>query len=185
MRSDARRNRHAITEAALTVFASQGVHAGLEQIARAAGVSVGTIYNRFGDRNGLIAETFIPRIDEGNALLAKARRSTSAWDGLVWYLIELGRLQVADLGFRQVCTLAFEPGSPIAEAKTATVLGFTELVQRAHAQGTLRADVTVEDLGALHFGIIAAADTLNLPNWERLLMLALEGLGNDLGAAIR
>src|SRR5690606_32781513 len=54
LRADARRNVEGIRTAALDVFRERGLNSPLEEVARAAGVSKGTIYHRFGGRQGLI-----------------------------------------------------------------------------------------------------------------------------------
>ena len=53
LRADARRNMEKVVEAAAEVFARDGLDVPLEDIARRAGVRAGTIYNRFGGREGL------------------------------------------------------------------------------------------------------------------------------------
>jgi AcrR family transcriptional regulator len=53
-RADAARNRERVLDAARRLFAERGVHAvTMEEVARAAGVAKGTVFNRFGDRAGL------------------------------------------------------------------------------------------------------------------------------------
>ncbi|MBT2209571.1 TetR/AcrR family transcriptional regulator [Actinomadura sp. NEAU-AAG7] len=56
MRADARRNRELIVEAALDRFAGSGPAASMEEIARAAGLGVGTLYRHFPDRRALVEE---------------------------------------------------------------------------------------------------------------------------------
>src|SRR4051794_5620899 len=54
MRADARRNRDQVLAAARDVFADQGFGAPLEEVARRAGVGIGTLYRRFLDRPSLL-----------------------------------------------------------------------------------------------------------------------------------
>ena len=54
LRADAQRNVEGIRLAALDVFRVHGLNSPLDEVARAAGVSKGTIYHRFGGRQGLI-----------------------------------------------------------------------------------------------------------------------------------
>ncbi|MFI6482761.1 TetR/AcrR family transcriptional regulator [Nonomuraea sp. NPDC050663] len=54
-RSDAARNRQKIIEATTRLIAEHGTEQlSLDEVARAAGVGVGTVYRRFGDRSGLL-----------------------------------------------------------------------------------------------------------------------------------
>ena len=62
LRADAERNRRRILVAAGEVFAVRGLDAGLDEIARHAGVGVGTVYRRFPDKHMLIEALFDDRI---------------------------------------------------------------------------------------------------------------------------
>jgi AcrR family transcriptional regulator len=64
MRADARRNREKLLSAAATLFASSGVNASLEEIARRAGVGVGTLYRHFPARDALVAATYRHEVDQ-------------------------------------------------------------------------------------------------------------------------
>ena len=55
-RADARRNRERILEAARVVFAEQGAEAQMDDVARAAGVGVGTVYRHFPQKDALMGE---------------------------------------------------------------------------------------------------------------------------------
>src|SRR4051812_45368611 len=72
LRADARRNRDQIVAAARTIFVAQGPNAPMEEIARSAGVGVGTLYRRFPDRKTLIREV---AQDSFARALAEARAS--------------------------------------------------------------------------------------------------------------
>ena len=54
LRRDAERNRQRIIDAAREVFATQGIGAGLNEIAHHAGLAVGTVYRRFPDKDALV-----------------------------------------------------------------------------------------------------------------------------------
>ena len=63
LRRDAERNRQRILAAAAEVLSERGLDATLDEVARAAGVGVGTVYRRFPDKESLIEELFRDRID--------------------------------------------------------------------------------------------------------------------------
>ena len=67
-RADAVRNRARIVETASEVFAVRGADASLEEIARGAGVGIGTLYRHFPTRDDLVEAVFHDRIDELEAL---------------------------------------------------------------------------------------------------------------------
>src|SRR5258708_20658097 len=86
LRRDAERNRQRILTAAAAVFTERGLDATLDEVARVAGVGVGTVYRRFPDKESLIRELFRERID---ALVTVAEQSCGAadpWQGLPSYL---------------------------------------------------------------------------------------------------
>ena len=62
-RADAQRNTDALLRAAMTVFARDGVDAGVRQIAQEAGVGVGTVYRHFPQRSDLIIAVFRQEVD--------------------------------------------------------------------------------------------------------------------------
>jgi AcrR family transcriptional regulator len=63
LRADARRNRDALLVAAAAQFAERGVEAPLEEIARQAGVGIGTLYRHFPTRDALIADVYRREVD--------------------------------------------------------------------------------------------------------------------------
>src|SRR3954451_7908062 len=68
LRADAERNRSRILAAAREVFARRGLDAGLDEIARHAGVGTATVYRRFPDKQDLIGALFEDRLDQVIAL---------------------------------------------------------------------------------------------------------------------
>jgi AcrR family transcriptional regulator len=62
-RADAQRNIEALLRAAMTVFARDGVDAGVRQVAEEAGVGVGTVYRHFPQRSDLIIAVFRREVD--------------------------------------------------------------------------------------------------------------------------
>jgi AcrR family transcriptional regulator len=63
IRADAARNEDAVLEAAKTVFATSGVDAPVREIAKTAGVGVGTLYRRFPKRSDLVVAVFKREVD--------------------------------------------------------------------------------------------------------------------------
>src|SRR5689334_7783557 len=85
LRKDAARNRELILETAAEVFAEQGLDAGYDEIARRAGIGVGTVYRRFPERSELVQALFESRIDEMVAIGEQAAAIPDAWEGLTWF----------------------------------------------------------------------------------------------------
>src|SRR5580693_10527725 len=113
LRGDAQRNRERLLAAARELFAERGVEVAMADIARHAGVSNGTLYNRFPTREDLIEAVFIDRLETMVALAAHALANDDPWRGLVGYLTAVCELQAADRGFNEVAARGLPP-SPAA-----------------------------------------------------------------------
>jgi AcrR family transcriptional regulator len=149
VRADARRNLDKIVEAAAEVVAERGVNAPMEAIAKRAGVGVGTLYRRFPDRHALIAALGHHYIHTmADAVEEAAVAGPDAWSairGFVSWAAEPGRAALAtaltDLPEEAVVSRAES-----AQARGRWVERLDALVRQAQADGSMRADVTVEDL---------------------------------------
>src|ERR1700728_5125884 len=86
LRRDAERNRQRILAAAADVFTERGLDATLDEVAKAAGVGIGTVYRRFPDKETLVSELFRERIDALVTVAETACTAPDPWRGLVSYL---------------------------------------------------------------------------------------------------
>src|ERR1700727_1301184 len=86
LRRDAELNRQRILRAAAEVFTSRGLQASLDDVARHAGVGVGTVYRRFPDKESLVEALFEERIEAIVAIAEKALAEPDSWTGLVSFL---------------------------------------------------------------------------------------------------
>lgn len=170
LRADARRNREALVAAAREVFGAKGVDAPLDEVARRAEVAIGTLYNRFPTRADLVEAAFLPTLEEAEAITEEALRCADPWDGFVLLLERCVLMQVADRGFTEVCSRAFDPASGIEKAKHANASRMNRIIERAQEAGALRTDFRGPDLA-----IVFAAATAT-PDWRRALGMVLDGL---------
>ena len=81
LRRDASRNRERLLEAARELFAARGLDVTMDEIARHAGVGVGTAYRRFANRDELIRALFEERMLAYVALAEEALAEPEPWDG--------------------------------------------------------------------------------------------------------
>src|SRR3954463_11012360 len=102
LRKDAERNRIRILEAAGDLFAQRGLGITLDEIARHAGVGVGTVYRRFPDKELLIDALFEQRIEELVVLAETARDDPDPFEGLVRFFETFLALQAADRGLKDI-----------------------------------------------------------------------------------
>ncbi|MEU2349659.1 TetR/AcrR family transcriptional regulator [Modestobacter sp. NPDC049651] len=183
LRRDAARNRELLLAAARTVFAERGLEATLDDVAKAAGVGVGTAYRHFGNKFELATAVLEEAIDAMVVMAEKALADEDPWRGLVSCLESALGLQAFNRGLREVLTSVSDPES-VLRIKEKLEEPLTLLVQRAQAAGALRADVTVGDFKVLTVMVCAVADLAGetAPEiWRRYLALLLPGLrpGND------
>jgi len=84
MRRDAQESRDKLIAAAQREFATHGVDASLEKIAREAGVSIGTLYRHFPARLDLLMAALRPRLHEFLGGANKALEMDDPWGGFVY-----------------------------------------------------------------------------------------------------
>lgn len=175
LRRDAARNRELILEAAVEVFAERGIDAGYDEIARRAGVGVGTVYRRFPERVELVQALFESRIDEVVATAEAAAASADAWAGLVEFIEGTVERQVEDRGLKEVlfATISIDDHQRVGRDRIGPVI--EGLVARAHTEGTLREDVGPSDIGVVLMTLSSVHGTEAPELWRRYLAVFLEG----------
>jgi AcrR family transcriptional regulator len=177
LRRDAQRNRERIIAAAHEVFATRGFAATLDDVAHHAGVGVGTVYRRFPTKEALVEAVFTDRLEDMVTLAEEALAAESAWDGMVDFLRRAARMHSADRGLRDAA-LSMD-ANHFARIGEIIVPLLQQIVDRAHAEGTLRPDAGLQD-----FPIILAMVTELAQNsaacrpelYERYLQLITDGL---------
>src|SRR3954468_15896703 len=138
LRADAERNRRKLLDAAAELFARKGLAVGLDEIARHAGVGVGTAYRRFPDKEQLIEALFDDRLEQIAALAERCAAREDAYAGLVEFVEGNVELQSTDQGLKE---LVF--GSPhaiprVRAARARIEPAVESLVARAQAAGQIR-----------------------------------------------
>ena len=179
-RADARRNRAKVLDAAGKEFSRHGLEAQMDDIARRAGVGVGTVYRHFPRKEDLLQAL----ADERFQSLADAARagldSGDPWDGFVEFMTYSARTMAEDRSLAEA--MGQHPGLCESAAERFQLRALTEqLVARAQDDGRLRADVVPDDIPALVCGIGRAVDAKSgeptMP-WDRYLKIILAGLGS-------
>src|SRR4051794_26695224 len=138
-RSHARRNHELLVLAAREVFAERGVEASLEEIARRAGVGVGTLYRHFPTRDALVEAVFERRIGAFVAVAEAADAEADPWLAFAGFVEGTLAIQAGDRLLKDV--LLRQPGSgPVQQARAEMRRRFEAVLERARADGVLRAD---------------------------------------------
>ncbi len=182
MRADARRNRERILTAARETFGEHGVDAQMDEIARRAGLGVGTLYRHFPTKDELIGELIrIKLTDFAVRARAKFEQDERPWESFAELLREQAEIAARDASQQRMIFAmtqqALERALPtIAELSAA----MQALIDRAKAAGKVREDLEVDDVRTLMCGLgsIMAADALGvLPyDWRRQLEFTLSGM---------
>lgn len=179
LRRDAERNRQRILRAAAIVFTQRGLDATLDDVAREAGVGVGTVYRRFPDKQSLVAELFADRIDSLVAVAEQACAAPDPWQALVSYLQYAAKTMAADVGLRQLMMFATYGTDQVAYAREQMRPVITKLVERAQETGELRQDFQAGDVPLIAFMLASAAEYASPVNpgiWRRYLALIIDGM---------
>jgi len=182
LRRDAQRNRDAIVAAAREVFSEQGLEAPLEEIARRAGVGIGTLYRRFPTRVDLIDAVLAGRLRAHVDAAEQALRIGDPGDGFAFYLERTCQLEASDRGVGDVMSMRFPRATAVETAKARLFELVRELVRRAQASGQLRADLTLEDLAFLNWSnakIVEATGAVAPDAWRRHLAFLLDAFRAD------
>lgn len=171
LRRDAQANVEKLHAAALSVFSRRGLSAPLEEIAREAGVSIGTLYNRAGSREALI-DAVIPAI-AGEKLLAlkeQALGQPSPRARLETFIAGMIDLQISDPALNDAMLRRFpDATSLIQTCDRSTALG-QDLIDDAHAVGALSPNFTSDDLmTVLWMAGMASHDPSAPAGWRRVV----------------
>src|SRR3954471_14643086 len=145
-RRDAREHREKLLAAAQREFAVRGADASLEKIARDAGVAIGTLYRHFPTRLDLLMAAFEPRLQEFLDGATKALEMDDPWEGFVYYLENLFRLQAGDRGFNDFLSRRFTDSAETERIHDQMCQQIEDVLTRAQDAGKVRADITQADI---------------------------------------
>ncbi|KUJ41112.1 helix-turn-helix domain-containing protein [Streptomyces sp. NPDC093228] len=173
-RKDAARNYDALIAAAREIFAENGADASLEDIARRAGVGIGTLYRNFPTRRHLFESVYA---DEVNDLCRVARdvAELDPWEALTSWLRRFVDYTVTKRAIRQ----AMDDESEIFLAcRESMYQAGGPLFERAQKAGRARTDISLDDLLRMVAGI-TATNFLDDAQRDRVLNVALDGVRAD------
>lgn len=178
LRADAQRNRDALVEVAAKAFAAEGVDASLEEIARQAGVGIGTLYRHFPTREHLV-EVVYRREVEGLCAAADELASHHPADvALEQWMQRFVDYIATKRGLATSLRLLLTTNSTLfSDSSGRVTLALRRLVDAAVADGSIRGDVDSSDVLHALSGIYSAPDT---KDWRdrsrRLVSLLMDGL---------
>jgi AcrR family transcriptional regulator len=176
LRADAQRNRERLLAAAEEVFLERGAEASMEDVAKRAGVGIGTLYRRFPTRDSLLAAAYSQRF---LSLAAASHTRASALDPLAALRSYLEELVVHTSVYRGLAAslgAMLESGTPGCDA---TSKEGRRLLRLAQKSGVVRRDVTFDDLVVVAIATSLATEQLGSPKTRiaHLIGLFLDGIG--------
>lgn len=176
MRADARRNYERLITAAREEFGERAHEAAIEDIAKRAGVGVGTLYRHFPRRIDLVEAVYAEEIDTLIAAVDDALATPDPYAGLTSWLQAYARYAMNKRNLLKELQEAFErdPGLRL-QLRERLQAAATRVLERAQAAGAVRQDVSGDDLLHLVGGICMSSTATREQN-ERLLEVVLQGL---------
>ncbi|MCR3720536.1 MULTISPECIES: TetR/AcrR family transcriptional regulator [Prauserella salsuginis group] len=180
MRADAKRNTEQIRRAAIDAFRGRGLAVPLEDVAKAAGVSKATVFNRFGGRIGLI-EAVIEELvaAELYAIVDHARTIANAGERIAYYLAAIRELQYRQPAVNDVLLQMYPESQQLMAICHVAGEFNAELIAAGHASGELRAEFRTDDLEALvHDSALALKYGTRPPvaDYDRRTTFLLDGI---------
>ncbi len=176
LRADALRNRNALLTAARDAFTERGSEASLEDIARRAGVGVGTLYRHFPNRQALVEAVYVDEVESLCRSAGGREETDTSWDVLVrWFdrfvdYVATKRALIDEM----VATIGMD--SPVFRACHDAIFAAGEpLLAQAQADGLVRPDVTFSDAIRIVSGVSMIRQSTP-EEIRRILALALDGL---------
>lgn len=178
-RADARRNRARVLEVAFAAFAREGLGVSIQEIARRAGVSTGTVSRHFPAKDDLFAAIVL---DRAQRLVTAARTlAASQPPGPAFYEFVEVMAQEGTENRAIVDALAgagFDVQAAVGGADDDLMGAWSALLSSAQAAGQVRTDVTIDDVKALVIGCCAIRTDLDSARaaTRRLLSVITAGL---------
>ncbi len=178
LRADARRNRDKLVEVAADAFARDGIDTSLEEIARTAGVGIGTLYRHFPNRDALLEAVFRRNVDDIADQADQLLETLPADQALAEWMSRFVRYVATKKGLASHLKSVVSHDAEIfaySHAKMDSVM--KRLVEAGQREGTIRPDVDYLDVLKGLSGVCMMSD---VPGWQdqacRISGLLMDGL---------
>jgi len=178
LRADARRNRQRVLTAARAVFSEQGRDAQMDDVARRAGVGVGTVYRHFPTKEALMEALAVDRFEKVIAAGKAALEHDDPWEAFVESIWAGAEVLASDRSFSEVVGELQGPMPLPPELSEELDAVFGELLRRAKESGDLRPDVVLDDMAMLMCGIGMGTRKSHSCRqaWRRHVAIMVDGL---------
>lgn len=174
-RADARRNYEKVLAAARDAFAEGGESTALEEIARRAGVGIGTLYRHFPNRQALLEALYIDEVEDV-CRSAEQLEGADPWEALNSWLERFVAYIATKRALAHELLNYLDMDAPLFQTSRASLYAAGEpLLERAQDAGVVRPDVTIADVIQMVVSI-AKLPTGEPAQIEHILRIALDGL---------
>jgi AcrR family transcriptional regulator len=176
LRADAQRNRERILSAAEDVFVERGANVALEEVAKRAGVGIGTLYRRFPTREELLAAAYSARFVTFAETSLSRDAELDPLSAMRAYLEELVQHSNVYRGLAASLGTILAVGAP---GCVATSNEGARLLHRAQKAGVVRPDISFDDIVCVAVAISLATEKQGSPKARiaHLVGVFLDGIG--------
>jgi len=178
LRKDAARNREKLLAAAVELFAERGTEGSLEEVAKRAGVGIGTLYRHFPTRDALVEAAYRNEVAQLRAAADELLAELPPDEALEAFMRRFVDYGTAKRGMRDALQSIAGGSATLFSDTRGQVTEAVAVLLRAGAEaGTLRSDVEPEDVLRAMGAIWMVADGEEFPEQAmRILRLVLDGL---------
>lgn len=174
-RADARRNYEKVLGAAREAFAEGGESTALEEIARRAGVGIGTLYRHFPNRQALLEALYVDEVQEV-CRSAEELAAADTWEALsTWFERFIAYLSTKRALAHELLDYMDQDATLFKTCRASLFAAGGPLLERAQDAGVVRPDVTFAEVMQMVMGI-AKIPTNDRAQTEHILRIALDGL---------
>ncbi|HYZ28346.1 MAG TPA: helix-turn-helix domain-containing protein [Thermoleophilaceae bacterium] len=175
-RADARRNYEKVLGAAREAFAEGGESTSLEEIARRAGVGIGTLYRNFPNRQALLEAIYVDEVEEVCRVAAELERDVDPWEALSsWVARFIGYMATKRALAGELLNYLDRDAPLFTGCREVLFAAGEPLLKRAQEAGAVRQDVSIGDVMQMVMGI-AKIPTSEPGQTEHIVRIALDGL---------
>ena len=175
-RADARRNYDKVLAAAREAFAEGGESTALEEIARRAGVGIGTLYRNFPNRQALLETLYLEEVEGICRMAEEQRENADPWEALAsWFERFIGYIATKQALAAELTNYLDRDAQLFKSSRAALWAAGEPLLTRAQDAGVVRPDAEIGDVMHMVMGIAKVPST-DPRQTEHILRMALDGL---------
>jgi AcrR family transcriptional regulator len=176
LRADARRNRERILLAGAEVFADRGIEAQMDDVARRAGVGVGTVYRHFPTKEALMGDLVRRKFQALQEAAEAALEVDDPWEAFAGVLLGGAQIMAADAALRDALSRVPEAWDHAAEERRRMLAVMALVIRRGQDAGVIRRDFRVEEIPMIMCGVTTSMSQHADWDWRRHLEIVLDGI---------